>query len=390
MTRACHPPASEYGVPMSLTLSAADVAALARTAHLLATPLDYASVDGWRSAVNRGLKQVLAAETASFLLPSADGPLLYSEEHDAEGLARCEAEHPPPPLPDGTPIWAHMLGVRVATLSDVYGPDLRYYRQSAYYNEFAVLNGAQHTIAALLPLESGAPHPLSVVSVQLSRPGGRGRGNRDFGARDQMLLQLLLPSLAAGAAAVRQWGLHRAHLLQTVDAIGRAVLVCDLSGRALHQTPALAAMLAGDRESAALLAAAHRTAAALTAGARSHPGAALSSQSMPSCGVRTGAARYRVWATAHGAPRERDPLVLVTLERLTPAPPPPAELRRRFGLTPSEARVALLLARGLSNAALVDALGVSASTARRHTEHVLRKLGVHSRAAVASRVAEPL
>ena len=58
----------------------------------------------------------------------------------------------------------------------------------------------------------------------------------------------------------------------------------------------------------------------------------------------------------------------------------------KYGFTPRESEVALLLAQGAPNAAIADALAISAHTARHHTRHVLAKLGVHSRAKVASLV----
>jgi DNA-binding CsgD family transcriptional regulator len=44
--------------------------------------------------------------------------------------------------------------------------------------------------------------------------------------------------------------------------------------------------------------------------------------------------------------------------------------------------VSQLLAQGHSNAQVARLLGISIHTVRRHAEHVLMKLGVHSRAAV--------
>jgi DNA-binding CsgD family transcriptional regulator len=55
-------------------------------------------------------------------------------------------------------------------------------------------------------------------------------------------------------------------------------------------------------------------------------------------------------------------------------------LADKFGLTPREADVALLLADGSSNAAVARALAISPHTARHHTQHILAKLGVRSRA----------
>ena len=59
----------------------------------------------------------------------------------------------------------------------------------------------------------------------------------------------------------------------------------------------------------------------------------------------------------------------------------PRRLAREFHLTAREQEVAVLLAEGLSNAQVAEALRVSTHTARHHTESVLLKLGVHSRAA---------
>lgn len=83
-----------------------------------------------------------------------------------------------------------------------------------------------------------------------------------------------------------------------------------------------------------------------------------------------------------------EPLVLVHLDSragtLRTIPDP--ELRMRYGFTAAEVRVARLIGEGKSNKNLAAALGVSEHTTRHHTERVLRKLGVHSRSEVASRL----
>ena len=58
-------------------------------------------------------------------------------------------------------------------------------------------------------------------------------------------------------------------------------------------------------------------------------------------------------------------------------------LRQRYRLTGREVDVLQLLLLGRSNAAIADALRVSEHTARHHTERVLRKVHVHSRAQLA-------
>jgi DNA-binding CsgD family transcriptional regulator len=66
----------------------------------------------------------------------------------------------------------------------------------------------------------------------------------------------------------------------------------------------------------------------------------------------------------------------------------PAGLRLQdeYGMTPREVEVALLLSEGLSNSALARRLGISPHTARHHTQRVLGKLGVHSRAEAGARL----
>ncbi|MBI4521079.1 MAG: LuxR family transcriptional regulator [Gemmatimonadetes bacterium] len=83
------------------------------------------------------------------------------------------------------------------------------------------------------------------------------------------------------------------------------------------------------------------------------------------------------------------PCLLIAIKARADTPfPSLAELRVCFGLSSQESRVALLLAQGSSNVEVASALSISPHTARRHTERVLAKLGVHSRAEVAARVLE--
>ena len=56
------------------------------------------------------------------------------------------------------------------------------------------------------------------------------------------------------------------------------------------------------------------------------------------------------------------------------------DLSKRFGLTRRESQVARLLAQGRSNQAIARELKISSHTARHHTQKILSKLEVHSRA----------
>ena len=63
-----------------------------------------------------------------------------------------------------------------------------------------------------------------------------------------------------------------------------------------------------------------------------------------------------------------------------------AHLQNKYGLTRRELEVATLLAQGRTNTAIANTLHISTHTARHHTQRVLGKLGVHSRAAAGAKL----
>jgi DNA-binding NarL/FixJ family response regulator len=95
--------------------------------------------------------------------------------------------------------------------------------------------------------------------------------------------------------------------------------------------------------------------------------------------------RYRVRASLLRGQFNEHPnrLVMVSVERTDSPLPSQAHLIERFNMTAREADVAILLARGTRNSGVAADLRISPHTARHHTENVLTKLGVHSRAEVA-------
>jgi DNA-binding CsgD family transcriptional regulator len=77
------------------------------------------------------------------------------------------------------------------------------------------------------------------------------------------------------------------------------------------------------------------------------------------------------------------PAVLVLVDRVRPGLPTTQELRVTFGLRGREPQIALLAAKGLSNAAIAQRLRLSAHTVRHYLERVLGRLGLHTRKALA-------
>lgn len=77
---------------------------------------------------------------------------------------------------------------------------------------------------------------------------------------------------------------------------------------------------------------------------------------------------------------------LLVLERTAPESLALERLRVRYALSKQQVRVIKLLAEGKSNEEIGRTLCISPHTARHHTEHILRKLNLHSRAGVAARL----
>jgi DNA-binding CsgD family transcriptional regulator len=161
-----------------------------------------------------------------------------------------------------------------------------------------------------------------------------------------------------------------------MDKLGLSVALFDTpKRRCVHLSPALASLLERDPERSRLEAEIRSSAALRSPRERgAEAGAARR--------VRTRRADYwlRVWeAEAHPG---RDGVVVVLVEHTPLSLPADQVLAERFGLTRAESRVARLLAEGRSNAEVAAALSISPHTAERHTEKVLQKLEIHSRAAV--------
>ena len=106
--------------------------------------------------------------------------------------------------------------------------------------------------------------------------------------------------------------------------------------------------------------------------------------------VDTPTGRYRMRATLllQKIKEIRSRAVLVTIEKSRVELPSRETLMKRFALTSREADVALRLAVGQRNSAIATEMRISTHTARHHTENVLSKLGVHTRAQVARAIVE--
>lgn len=96
---------------------------------------------------------------------------------------------------------------------------------------------------------------------------------------------------------------------------------------------------------------------------------------------------YRLIAGCLGSGDHSRPLVvMVVIQPAVPPLPARRELRSRYGLTPRQAEIALLLARGRSNREIAGTLMISQHTVRHHAQRALEKIGCSSRKALALRL----
>jgi DNA-binding CsgD family transcriptional regulator len=357
------------------TLRTHELRQVADIAELLVSPFSLGTLDDWRREVNRRTRVLLGADSAGFLLPTDRGPTLFSEEHDPASLARYpEIENPP--LSDGTTTWQHGLKVKVGTIERVYGDDYHLYVNSAYYNEYAAPNGAHDTLFAITTALGGELRTAAALQYWHARPTGP-----RFGDRELLILAALFPAFRAGIQAYVSWWRHRESLARTLDVLGQATSIWNASGVEVHRTPAYASLAAAD--GAATLVAevanvAQSVLAFLQPAMKSRRGTRTLGADVTVAGMR-----FAIAGAIHLMPHEHEPpIVLVNVTRSASQPLTVDEVCRRRGLTPAEARVALLLADGYSNRQLAQELGIAEATARRHTERIFAKLAVSNRASV--------
>ena len=245
------------------------------------------------------------------------------------------------------------------------------FRRTAYFREFCVPIGFYDSSGAIHRFADGEKVLLHFTSA---RPGTFKPGGRTF-----RVLQLLQPALAASASILR--APSRADAVSS-DKVVPPIALATLDGRLLHATPALAALMS-DRENGLAVRQLISSLCVETGRLlRARPGDA---RFVPHRTLVLPGGRGRLTASAtivDHLSNTGTPSCLVIISRSDPSGM--TSVPAMDGLSKRELEVAHLLASGLRNREVAESLGVSEHTARRHTERVLRKLGVTSRSAVAA------
>jgi DNA-binding NarL/FixJ family response regulator len=179
--------------------------------------------------------------------------------------------------------------------------------------------------------------------------------------------------------------------VRLLNALARPILVADETGRLLYQTPALRECLnhASVQERNQLERALEHAVTHLCSRLRNQSGTGASTRPVVlNRQVLTNRSEFRLRGVlVPPAVLLNQRGILLELERMGKRKVQMEDLCVHFGLTAREAEVASLLARGLSDQAIATRLGISSRTAEHHTEHVLRKLRVDCRSAVAALLA---
>lgn len=343
----------------------------------LLSPLEYSSAESWMRAVIDDTRQLLGASHAHFFIPGVGWHSDVPERAQQEFRAYYQQF-------DVAPLLAAQQRIQVSAYEELVGR--KPFRNSEFFNDWVRPHRLFHNHGMSFPLNGAtadAPgHPYLAVSLDaLSREPEVERGVN--------LLRLLHPAFRAGVRACVALDDRRQDLLRTIDALRAPCMLWDDRTRLLHANPACVALLGRDPEAGRLEAFVARQARRLAALSRHGCLRARQALEAGERELETRRGRYRVRCSYLGEECLGGVAVLAELVPRFREPLSAAELRQRFRLTRQETRVAALLARGLANREVALALGISPHTARRHTEQVLHKLDVRTRAQVAERLLRP-
>lgn len=223
---------------------------------------------------------------------------------------------------------------------------------------------------------------ISLLSVQ--RPRRKGQ----YTSRDLALLRVLMPHMERGLRIqqrfqVLQSGITAIDSLSigvlTVTALGKILLANEYARKIINENDGLSiardGILTASRTQKALLNLAISEAAKTSVGCGLHPGHIVNIE-RPS-GKRSYHVIVNATHSAVLAVNSVKPAAIIFItDPETKSEPPNEILRRLFGLTAAEARVAILLARGMSLEQTCEQLSIRYNTVHTHLRAIFNKMDV--------------
>jgi len=383
---------------MSLHLNAASCRHITAAQQAMLTPLKHGDIETWMLSVNDALRRVVGADHVIAFVTEPTGLAVFSNDTEVQALSPLQDafagydEAGFALIKDPHIAKAHRTRRRGGTgaYHERQLGDPRAMKQTDLFQATFEPVGARYMIGLSTPL----PHGEATICTAFERLDAAG-----FSTESLQKLQILAPAFEAG---VQMWQ-RLASCRDLLDKADAPVAVFGPDGREVFRSRALRALLAADPEGRTIVREIRRlermlrtfhekpphakphingTALKGKAGGRSEMGKSTEA-GQATREVRTRSSVYRICGSLLEPLRFGMEAVIVAVARRGVALPSRRRLQTSFGLTAREAEVALLLAEGLGNSALAEQLVISPHTARHHTQKVLDKLGIASRAAVA-------
>ncbi len=269
------------------------------------------------------------------------------------------------------------------TLSEIV--DIEAFHASEYYQRFASPYRLEHQLGLCI-VEAGG------WSCQLGLMNGPDR--EDFGEWHRQLMRRLHPHLEnalALFARIKSNELEKAIYRDVLDKLGIGAVILDGQARVMDCNDAARHILAANpcltlrdrRISATGREQARRLRELITLGLQqdsSRSGAAFSEVIRLSHQGESMDVLVRSTPGSHWYRHPARPRLTLYLSGQTPVIPPAHTLARLLGLTPSEARLTVLLARGLSLAEAAVAMGITENSARTYSKKIYSKTGARRQA----------
>ena len=348
---------------MFLALSSLETHRFSGVLSLLLSPLAQQDAQMWRNDVARHLCELVGADDAVLVIEQPEMTRIEAVYLDPAAIRAYQKHYA---TVDFGLARLRTLGVEVWSRRMLWDPDVL--ARSEYYNDFAIPHRLHDTVGLAIAVRAV---PACVRAALFHH---RPVSDLSMTRRQLQMLALVLPAFATGISTNLRWSRWRSDLTAMLDDTGDPVALCDVSGRMVHENAALAHVLRGKcgplvRDTIAAVARA--VFAAVTLG---HVDESIMRH------VVVGSINYEIRGTVmEPLPSQLPMTILVTTTPHRVDSIGARDLRTRYNLTARELEVADLLRRRRSNGEIARALAISEHTARRHTENVLLKLGLHSR-----------
>jgi DNA-binding CsgD family transcriptional regulator len=364
---------------MGYTLSLRDSRQAGECARILAAPFEFAGFDDWSSAASESLRGLLGADKATFAV-SEGGHLHGHSEVIAPAALREYIDHYL--VADKFGLLTRGLKLGAGNRALCWGAHRREILRSAYWHDLVRPARAFDTVILCASVDPAA----GIANLQFYHDRETGP---KFGPRGLAIVRAVFPAFASGSRTWVALQGYSKQLSTLVDTMPVGVVLARMDGRIVHENASVKRMLASIPSENTLRGAITECIDRFRRAWSSREPAVSPAPPRPT------ASEY--WVSGHTFRLStsflgRDVLpgggaIVVVVEPLGPPPFPAGLLRDRYNLTRREIEVARLLAEGETNLEVAAALGVSAATARHHTESVMLKLGVSARGKIAVIVA---